>query len=194
MSVTLPTVAARPPAPPFADRPVTSDGRFSNAWMRYFTRLNDWVAVVSARQQSVGSVSVAAPAGTASTSFVMMGLGASGAVDIMAASTRAVVTAAGQMSNSSNGGETFVTLNFGSGTAPANGAPNTGTVLTQPAHFIATSGGGSFVPFSLIGLATGLVAGTSYWFDLAVRAQTAGTASVSNVQIMAWTLLDPLAM
>lgn len=43
MSITLPTVAATPPAPPFNDRPVTSDGRFSNAWMRYFTRLNDWI-------------------------------------------------------------------------------------------------------------------------------------------------------
>lgn len=37
------------PEPPFNDRPVTADLRYSVSWMRYFTMLGDWMRGVEAR-------------------------------------------------------------------------------------------------------------------------------------------------
>lgn len=128
----------------------------------------------------------AAPAGTTSTTFVMMGLGLTSAreADIeprisTSVATRAWTTVNGTISNTTNNGQSIVQLYYGIGTPPANGAAATGTAVGLPQTFQAASGG-SLSPFSLTGLITGLTPGTSYWFDLALRV-SAGTGAVSNV-------------
>ena len=45
-----------------------------------------------------------------------------------------------------------------------------------------------FVPFTTIAVATDLVVGTTYRFDLQVAAVTGGTASLVNVGCAAWEI------
>ena len=90
------------------------------------------------------------------------------------------VTADGQISNSANNARTDVVICYGTGTAPVNGAPQAGTIACQPASYIATAAN-DFVPWSLTALLTGLVSGTTYWIDLAVRAPTGGTGTINAV-------------
>ena len=117
------------------------------------------------------------PAGVANAAYLMQGLGLSiiGGVE-----NAAWVTADGQISNSSNNSRTDVVICYGTGTAPVNGAPQAGTIACQPASYIATAAN-DFVPWSLTALLTGLVSGTTYWIDLAVRAPTGGTGTINAV-------------
>jgi hypothetical protein len=129
---------------------------------------------------------VANPASTASRSFVMMGLG----VSFTSGLARALVTVDGQIANSNNGGETDAQLMWGVGAPPAYGvAPPAGaTIIGTPIRYVATTGGGSFTPFSQSGLITGLSPGQQIWVGLALKA-VSGTASVQDISITATELL-----
>jgi hypothetical protein len=121
------------------------------------------------------------PTGSASTTYVMMGLALSLAPEV---ATGAWITADGQITNSANNGETDVVVCYGTGTAPANGAAQTGTIVGQPARYKSTAAN-DFVPFSLTSLITGLTSGTTYWIDLAVKAVGGGTARVMDLDFNA---------
>jgi len=129
-----------------------------------------------------GESSVYNPTGTANTSWTMMGMGL---VSAMVSGTATVATAAwvtcdGQITNNSNNGETDIIICYGTGTSPMNGAPLTGTVASQSARYKATAAN-DFVPFSLTALIEGLVGGTVYWFDLAMKTVGGGTGKVTEV-------------
>lgn len=125
------------------------------------------------------------PTGTASTSaFVMMGL----ACSFTPHSTGNVLfQVQGIILNSVGGDGMNARLYEGSGTAPLNGAAQTGTQISTVASFTSPTGSTS-APATLIGLATGLAVGTTYWFDVAVEATTGGTASFQNVTMIAHEL------
>lgn len=118
------------------------------------------------------------PTGTSSTSLVMMGLD----VAFTPESTGSVwITVVGQLVNSTAGKGVQGNIKTGTGTAPVNGAANTGTsrgVSTAWSDVPSTS-----IPFILEGFATGLTLGTAYWCDLAVEAISSGTATVSGVWV-----------
>ena len=116
------------------------------------------------------------PAGTTSATYRMMGLGLSLASVVASA---AWATADGQITNSANNGLTNCVICYGTGTPPANGALQTGTIASQPARYVSTAAN-DYVPFSITALITGLVSGTTYWLDLAVSA-TGGTGKVMDV-------------
>lgn len=127
------------------------------------------------------------PAATASTTQVMMGLGSSwtltphssGNVFIMVTGTATTNTA---IATVKWGGR------FGTGTAPVNGAADTGThwgpgndPSTRPS--VAAVG----VPFALNAIVA-LTPGTTYWFDLAVS--TGVAADTAAVQNLAFTVFE----
>jgi len=126
----------------------------------------------------------AAPAGTTSATYVMMGLGH---VLSSQVASRLWVSIDGRIANNTNGRETDVVVCCGIGTPPANGAPQVGTIVSQPAAFVATTGGGAFAPFSLTATVSGITPQTSYWFDLAVKV-TGGTGNVSDIDACAMGL------
>ena len=133
------------------------------------------------------ALSAGNPAGTSSTTYVMSGLG----VTFIAKSTsQAIFTVNGQMGNTGNG-ETNLTLAYGTGTPPANGAPMTGTLVGKPIRYTGPSNG-AYVPFSQTVLIKNLVPGTTYWIGLAVKV-TSGTSILMDVDIVGFGLRDTSA-
>ncbi len=103
------------------------------------------------------------PTGTASTTGVMMGLGLTGATITPAATGRVHFTIGGSLSNTTTSAVT-VGLRFGTGTAPSNAGAPTGTQIG--AVFKGNPEAASaFVPFTAVGIVTGLTLGTAVWFD-----------------------------
>ena len=122
--------------------------------------------------------------GLKSQTYQMVGLGLT-LTSVIA--TRLWTTINGRLSNDQNNAETNVVLCYGTGPPPENGDPQTGTILSSPASFVATSGGGSFLPFSLTATVASVTPKTTYWFDLALKV-TAGTGTVDNVDASAMGL------
>ena len=129
--------------------------------------------------------------GTASTTGIMLGLAhSSPTFKLTPASSGAVLAAAlGYVqSNQSNAGSA-VSLVYGTGTAPVNGGGFTGVTM----GFRQVTGDGTNAnPFSAIaleGIASGLVVGTSYWFDLFLTVITnAATSTVFELSLLAYEL------
>lgn len=129
--------------------------------------------------------SPAAPTGTAGTTLVMSGMGATCKITPTATGTvvfRFDFTAA----NSGAGGGDFQ-LYYGTGAAPANGAatPGGGAALGIDTAVAAT---GSGLPVSLQNFTTGQVIGTQIWFDVAQASITGGTTSISRINCSAFEL------
>jgi|GEM_PF-2774865 len=66
-----------------------------------------------------------------------------------------------------------IKVNFGTGTAPTNGASPTGTQVGNSV----TVGSSTDTPFANGGIITGLSPGTAYWFDIDLLSSTGGIAS-----------------
>lgn len=150
------------------------------------------IQTLAARQQVADFATPADPTGTASTTFLMMGIGVSVAFTPAAGSTRAIVLLAGQIANTNNNGITNVQMYYGTGTPPANGAAVTGTAVGGSVSFVATSGGGAYTPFSESVLLLSLTPGTAYWVDLALASPGAGTGSVRSLDITIFSLIDAI--
>ena len=127
------------------------------------------------------------PTGTNSTSGVMMGLGAQATPVAFTPSGTGIVdvTITGvEVISAGAAGSTTVGGRYGTGTAPANGAADTGThfgpasdMQFRMANVSATAG----TPFTIKGRVA-LTAGTKYWFDLFVD-QAVGTNTGGPVTI-----------
>jgi hypothetical protein len=128
------------------------------------------------------------PAGTTSLAPAAVYAGMGSTCKITPATTGTVVFHYEFAGTSVSPGGAAFALYYGSGTAPANGAavPGSGTALTVYIAAVAGSGG---MPWSLTGIATGLTAGTSYWFDVAHEAIINATAAtLQRTNCMAWEL------
>jgi len=92
-------------------------------------------------------------------------------------------TITGSVNNNTAGDSAKFQMSFGSGSAPANAAAASGTVFgSAPVQMITSAGGGAqSIPFTATGIATGLVASTTYWFDIQLAAITGGTASIQSL-------------
>jgi len=140
-------------------------------------------AIVTTGGSGILSATLAVnPLGTTSTTFVMGGVG-SGCRITPNSTGRVLVILTGTISNSANGVLTSVGLRIGTGTAPVNGAAATGTSIGNPAYTQPNASTTNvFYTVPLIGIATGLVSGTSYWLDYnIVTSNVAGTAVFQNV-------------
>jgi hypothetical protein len=121
------------------------------------------------------------PAGTTSTAAqVMMGL-AIAFTPSKSGKCLVMITLNGKNSVISDGWAASTW--FGTGAAPINGAARTGTVI-EAGQLIndADSAAANRTPFTLGGIVT-LVAGTTYWIDIALQALTGGTASLTGISI-----------
>jgi hypothetical protein len=125
------------------------------------------------------------PAGTASTTRVMMGLGQAAAPTVYTpiGTGRVRVTCYGYVTTAGAAANITVGPRWGTGAAPANGDPETGTAFGgQPT--IQTPGAGirELVSFNVI---LGLTANTTYWFDWSMS--TASAADTATITVNNWT-------
>jgi hypothetical protein len=125
------------------------------------------------------------PTGTASTTYVMMGMNLQ--LPPIVASTALWVTTDGQITNSANNGETDCVVCYGTGAPPVNGAAQVGTIAGQAARYKATAAN-DFTPFSLTALIQGVAKGQVYWLDLAVKTVGGGTGRVMDLDLCAFGL------
>jgi len=123
----------------------------------------------------------ASPTGTTSTTAVMMGAG--GTITPVL-STRVIVTISGQMANATAGDGATIDIRYGTGTAPVNGAAVIGTLvgIAQTATSVTAAQKSGF---SISYPITGLIVGTTYWFDISLMAITGGTATIAGVTAFA---------
>lgn len=117
------------------------------------------------------------PTGTASGTAVMMGMGSTCAIT-PAIATRVRINFHGTFTDSIAGG-IVIDARYGTGSAPANAAAASGTVIgaTQQGN---VSVGTNSLPFSIGGIITGLTPGTAYWFDMTMLSG-GGTVSITTV-------------
>jgi hypothetical protein len=115
------------------------------------------------------------PTGTALTAtYAMMGF----AIAVVPQVTgRLLVSFGGIARNNTAGGGCVLYIAYGTGAAPVNGATATGTQVTSAVGLFGSPASVQ-VPYCCVGLITGLTIGASYWLDLALRSDTAGTASI----------------
>jgi hypothetical protein len=120
------------------------------------------------------------PAGTASTTGVMMGLAVAFTPRVTG---RIRITVDGTYSCANAGSEVTIQVRTGTGVAPANGAALTGTVSgASPIADAAATG--ETIPFSMVRVVTGLVLETAIWVDLGLtRGGTNSTVSVQTLNI-----------
>lgn len=119
------------------------------------------------------------PTGTASASLVMMGLGATASYT----PSRTGHCLLNWNFGATNAGANRVTgsANYGTGSAPTNGAASTGTSLSLNSWITVTA---MMAACTVPGTATyvaKLTPSTSYWFDLAIGAPDTGTSAVTGV-------------
>lgn len=139
---------------------------------------NAWV-VQPLTAKAISTRSVAAPTQTSSTTGVMMGLAASITPTV---SGRVKIVVTGNIRNSILASGANVQLRYGTGSAPANAAALTGTVLGSLNKFTAPVAAVK-IPFALCFIVTGLTVGTAYWVDVGLAAVTSGNASIADVDI-----------
>jgi hypothetical protein len=138
---------------------VTPSGTPTSGQNAYWTSATVIQGLTPASVQT-GSLS---PTGTSSATGVMMGLGLTGATITPAATGRAHFTIGGSLSNTTTSAVT-VGLRFGTGTAPSNAGAPAGTQIG--AVFKGNpEAAAAFVPFTAVGIVTGLTLGTAVWFD-----------------------------
>ena len=138
------------------------------------------ITVLEGHVTQYGQTQSANPPVTASQTYVMMGIGI---LSTTARETAVWVTSDGQISNTANNGHTDVVICFGSGSLPAFGTAQSGTIVTAPASYVSTAAN-DYVPYSITGIADNMTVGVDYWFDLAMRAPN-GTAKIFDVNITA---------
>lgn len=109
---------------------------------------------------------------------VMMGLGTTCALTTTY-STRVRVVFTGNWTNSGANNITEGGVRFGTGTAPTNGAAQTGTAIGAAKDYQPSTASNVSV-FSMGGIVTGLSLATAYWFDISALV-SAGTGTLTKV-------------
>lgn len=136
--------------------------------------------VVQATKQ-IYELAATNPAGTSTTaSKVMMGLAGS---FTPRNSSRVMLTMVGDVRNATAGNGAQWQMRYGTGTTPVNGDADTGTAAGGQQVFVAGSNTNR-VPLSCTTFITTLTGGVTYWFDMALQAVTAGTATINNMRIL----------
>lgn len=124
--------------------------------------------------------SVASPGTNATTTVKMAGLAAAITPQVTG---RVFVLVTGVVANSTIGDGVNVQLAWGTGSAPANGAAATGTVVGLVKHFVASTAAGQ-QGIALGAFITGLTNGTAIWVDLQFAAVTGGTATLKDCDVV----------
>ena len=126
---------------------------------------------------------------TASTTGIMLGLGKTSPTWALtpASSGNVLSGAIGDVLTTAAADGSAVALVYGTGTAPSFGGGFTGVTMT----IMQASGVGPtppFFPVALAGIASGLVVGTPYWFDLFIKCLVGGTTTINTFNIWSYEL------
>lgn len=142
-----------------------------------------WLGQAARPAPAAAGFTPADPTDTASTSPVCMGLGATCKLTPVA-SGKVLVTVTGQAQSLTAAANITVGCRYGTGTAPANGAADTGTRFGAVADPVVKPGAtGISVPFAFTGLLS-LTPGTAYWLDIAAATgTTADHAKITDVGV-----------
>jgi hypothetical protein len=99
----------------------------------------------------------------------------------LAKTTRILVMISFRVSNNTSSDGAEAHLRYGTGAAPAAAAAETGTQV-GPAISIGNGGtaGANVMYATTHGIISGLTVGTTYWFDLTLKAVTGGTATIDS--------------
>ena len=73
------------------------------------------------------------------------------------------------------------------GTAPANGAPVTGTLWGTTQHYVIKTSA-DVHGFTVIGGSVSLPLNVPTWFDLSIASPAGGTTTIDDVQSLLWEL------
>jgi hypothetical protein len=122
------------------------------------------------------------PTSTASTSFTMMGLGSTLKLTPNFSGT-VIIKIDSEAKNTVDGNGIQFEIFYGTGTAPSNGSPMTGTQV-GPTFEREFWGQNATVGFGTNLKITGLTVGTVYWFDIALRSLGSGSsnATIQNIE------------
>lgn len=122
------------------------------------------------------------PTGTTNTTGKMAGLAAR---ITPAATGRVYIVIAGNGTNSgATAGQGVKTLiRYGTGASPANGASLLGTTAGSTVTATLMAASADLIPISVSAIVSGLIVGTSYWFDVQQAALTGGTGQLKNLSV-----------
>ena len=129
--------------------------------------------------------SVTNPSATTSTTTVMAGL--AGAITPRTTGN-IFVTIPGQLQNVNGNVTVSVQGFYGTGTAPSNGAAQTGTAFGGVMAPIAANSGAKALTFTCIGMISALSTNVTYWLDVGFSANNSGTATLTQVSISAFEI------
>jgi hypothetical protein len=160
----------------------------TNTFARTIVKLdaNGSLVVAVNNVQALTHATPANQTGNATATFKMNGLGAAAApCTITPTQTgRVEFTITGQLVQNTTGDGVTYKLAFGTGTAPANAAAASGTVISATPVWTALTGQLTS-QFAVTSIATGLTLNTAVWYDLQVADVTGGTAAITNVDCTA---------
>jgi hypothetical protein len=144
------------------------------------------VVLASAISRAFHSGRVKTPVATISLSLVQMGLAQS---ITPLSSGNVLVIISGNVENTTPGDGAQYQISFGTGIAPANGVPATGTTAgeAQTLTSVTVTGGGvasaMITAFTLTAILTGLTVGVAAWVDVQLKCTGGGSANIFNVEI-----------
>jgi hypothetical protein len=141
-----------------------------------------WAAPVS-QVAIVTQFSPANPTATASASFVLMGLGST-VTYTPVRSGKVKVTAVLTIANDTALDGASAELRFGTGSAPANGAADSGTKIGNSTAVYTNPAAAAPDSKTLIGYITGLTLSTAVWFDAALKRVTGGNAALTAITFL----------
>jgi hypothetical protein len=121
------------------------------------------------------------PPTTTSSTLVMMGLG-SALVMRPTSHTHAMLSVNCTLQGQTSGANLTAVVCYGTGTAPANGAALTGTQLSAGATATMCAAS-AYAPICLANFVGGLVPGTAYWVDIALRVVGGGWAAAEGATL-----------
>jgi len=138
------------------------------------------------QRAATGMIAPSNPPGTTNLANTMMGLGSLFRITPIFAG-RVHIIVSGVVSNSGANNGMNLTGYWGTGTAPANGAPATGNAWSGTQH-LTTKAAGELKGFAIIGGLVGATVGVPIWFDAALCCVAGGTANLYDCQFVAFEL------
>ena len=136
---------------------------------------------------AVSGVAPTQPSITVATE-VMLGLGLVTGFSIIPIRTgRIAAIMSGTLTSSTANAQINITGRQGTGAAPANGAPVTGTLWGTTQHYVIKTSA-DVHGFTVIGGSTSLPLNVPTWFDLSIASPAGGTTTIDDVQSLLFEL------
>lgn len=149
------------------------------------------IVTLKARHMVAVSAMTISPPNTNSAEFVLAGIG----VQFTPSNgTRLVFSVQGELGNTQNASSSEVQLCYGEGASPVFGtlvSETNGQLVGGPIGML-SSRANDYGPFATEILLTDLVLDSTYWIGVGFRAPTGGNATLSQMSLVAFEVMDPI--